>query len=174
MLVRQLVLVFRWSALPLAALGACSATPLGATEAGVLAARQKAPGGAEIFERECASCHGKRGEGLSAAPNIMGLGALPVYARDPSTSNSLTVSQEAQQQDRPQSLGDERRQPFKTAQDLYNYVSRRMPLPNARIGSLTEEQYWAVVNFVLVAHGISVPEGGANPQNAATIQLGQQ
>jgi hypothetical protein len=154
-----------------ASVAACSATPLGATETGIATARQKAPNGAAVFERECAGCHGKRGEGLSSAPSIIGAGALPVYARDPSTSGNVALQVENQQQDNLRPPGQQTRQPFHTAQDLFEFVSHWMPLPQARIGSLKPEEYWAVVNFILVAHGAPVPEEGVTPANAKNIPV---
>jgi mono/diheme cytochrome c family protein len=59
----------------------------------------------------------------------------------------------------------------KTAEELHKYVSREMPLPKAKAGSLSPEQYWAVVNFMLLAHGSDVPEGGVNEQNAASVAV---
>jgi mono/diheme cytochrome c family protein len=159
-------------ALSIAVLGGCSATPLGATDAGIAAAREKMPAGADVYQRECASCHGRRGEGLSAAPNIMGAGALPVYARDPSTLGA-TGSAASQEQDRMRPPGEQSRVPFRTAQDLYDFVSKWMPLPQARVGTLEPAEYWAVVNFILVAHGVAVPAGGVTPENAKSIQLSQ-
>ncbi len=149
----------------------CSVTPLGATETGVSAAKQKNPVGADIYDRECASCHGKRGEGLSAAPNIMGPGALPVYARDPSTTGSLAVQAESQQQENMRPPGQQTRQPFKTAADLYEFVSHWMPKPQARVGSLKADEYWAVVNYILIAHGSVVPPEGVNEQNAKNVAV---
>jgi mono/diheme cytochrome c family protein len=150
---------------------ACAATPLGATETGVNAARQKAPQGADVFARECASCHGRRGEGLSAAPNIMGAGALPLYARDPSTTGNVALQAQQQQQQNLRPAGQQTRQPFRTADDLFEYVSHWMPLPQARVGSLTPDEYWAVVNFMLVAHGVPVPPEGVNASNAKNVPL---
>jgi hypothetical protein len=46
-----------------------------------------------------------------------------------------------------------------------------MPLPEKNAGTLTPETYWAIVNFMLVAHGVAVPAGGVNPQNAGTVKL---
>jgi mono/diheme cytochrome c family protein len=155
----------------LALVAACSATPLGATQTGIATARQRVPTGAAVFERECAGCHGKRGEGLSSAPNIIGVGALPVYARDPSTSGNVAQQVENQQQDNLRPPGQQTRQPFHTAQDLFEFTSQWMPLPHARVGSLKPEEYWAVVNFVLVAHGASVPPEGVTPQNAKNIPV---
>jgi hypothetical protein len=46
-----------------------------------------------------------------------------------------------------------------------------MPLPQARIGSLKPDEYWAVVNFMLVAHGVAVPAEGVNESNAKNVPL---
>ena len=45
------------------------------------------------------------------------------------------------------------------------------PLPQARVGSLTPDEYWAVVNFMLVAHGVPVPPEGVNASNAKNVPL---
>jgi mono/diheme cytochrome c family protein len=154
-----------------AVLAACAATPLGASETGIQTARQKSPNGAAVFERECAGCHGKRGEGLSAAPSVMGAGALPTYARDPSTTGNLAAQAENQQQDNLRPPGQQTRQPFITAQDLFDFVSHWMPKPQARIGSLKAEEYWAVVNFILTAHGVTLPQEGVTPANAKSVAI---
>jgi cytochrome c len=60
---------------------------------------------------------------------------------------------------------------FQTAADLFEYVSREMPLPKAKAGSLSAEDYWAVVNFLLVGRGSALPEGGVNEANAASVAL---
>lgn len=158
-----------------AGLAACSTTPLGATETGLSAGSKKSPRGAEVFERECSSCHGKRGEGLSSAPNIIGGGALPMYARDPSTTGSVAIYAENQAaQDQSRARSETLRQPFRTAQDLFQFVSTKMPLPASRSGTLPEEDYWAVVNFILVAHGSAVPPEGITAANAAAVPIAAQ
>lgn len=154
-----------------ALIAACSATPLGATETGIQTARQKSPDGGAVYERECAGCHGKRGEGLSSAPSIMGAGALPTYARDPSTTGNVAVQAENQQQDNLRPPGQQTRQPFRNAQDLFDFVSHWMPKPQARIGSLKPEEYWAVVNFILTAHGVQLPQEGVTPANAKSVVI---
>lgn len=155
------------------ALGACSATPLGATEPNLANAQKKAAPGSDLFGRECAGCHGKRGEGMSNAPAIIGATALPEFPRDKSLSTSPALSnnaaQQAQDSNRPP--GAPSRDPFRTAQDLFNYVSTKMPLPKSRAGSLKPEEYWAITNFMLVAHGSSVPEGGITAENAGSVQI---
>jgi hypothetical protein len=46
-----------------------------------------------------------------------------------------------------------------------------MPLPAAKAGSLSAEQYWAIINFMLVAHGVQVPPEGVTEKNAGTVKL---
>jgi hypothetical protein len=158
--------------LGLSLLGACSATQLGATDANATNARKASAPGAEVFDRECAGCHGKKGEGLSAAPNILGAGALPTYPRDSSSSNpAMSTGSQQQNQDTSRPPGAPTRDPFRNAQDLYDYLSKRMPLPQSRAGSLKPEEYWAVTNFMLVAHGVSVPPGGVTPDNAKSVPI---
>jgi mono/diheme cytochrome c family protein len=155
------------------ALGACSTTPLGASEPNLANAQQKAGPGGELYDKECSACHGKRGEGLTNAPPVIGSGALPTYPRDQSLSTNPALSNAAsqQQQDSSRPPGAPSRDPFRTAKDLFDYTSTKMPLPKSRAGSLKPEEYWAIVNFMLMAHGSAVPDGGVNESNAASVQL---
>jgi mono/diheme cytochrome c family protein len=155
------------------ALAACSATPLGASEANVATARAKAARGAELYERECAACHGKRGEGLTSAPGVMGAGALPTYPREQSlsTNPALNNAAQTQNQDSSRPPGAPSRDPFRTAQDLFSYLSAHMPLPKSRAGSLKPDEYWAITSYMLVAHGSAVPEGDINASNAASVSI---
>lgn len=154
-------------------LAACSATPLGASEPNLANAQKKAGPGGDLFDKECAACHGKRGEGLTNAPAIIGASALPEYPRDKSLSTNPALSNNAQQQaqDNTRPPGAPSRDPFRTAQDLFNYTSTKMPLPKSRAGTLKPEEYWAIVNFMLLAHGSAVPDGGINASNAASVQI---
>jgi len=155
------------------ALGACTSTPLGASEPNLANAQQKAGPGGELFQKECAACHGKRGEGLTNAPAVIGSGALPTYPRDQSLSTNPALSNNAQQQaqDSSRPPGAPSRDPFRTAQDLFSYTSTKMPLPKSRAGSLKPEEYWAIVNFMLLAHGSAVPDAGVTADNAASVQI---
>jgi mono/diheme cytochrome c family protein len=147
----------------------CSLAPLGASADKLASARAQSPPGADAFARECAGCHGQRGEGLGANPPVMGAGALPTYPRDSAAPTDPTMAQLQQQQ--VQVTGQASRQNFKTAQDFFEYVSTRMPMPKNRSGTLKPEEYWAIVNFMLIAHGVSVPAGGITPDNAKTVAL---
>ena len=156
----------------LLASSACSIPPLGATDTGIAQARAKSPPGAELFDRQCASCHGRHGEGLSTAPSIMGSGALPIYPRDDTASSNPAFTASSQRQnDAARVPGQVKRQPFRTAQDLYEYVSTRMPLPANSAGTLKPEEYWAIVNYMLIAHGVAVPAEGVTEANAKTVNM---
>jgi mono/diheme cytochrome c family protein len=152
---------------------ACATMPHGATEANMDLARSKAAEGWALFKDHCAGCHGERGESVSHAPRIMGQGALPEYPRernlnaDPASGDPELLRLRAQT--RP--AGAPWRDPFRTAQDLYAYVSKQMPLPAKQAGSLSAEQYRAITDFMLRAHGVQVPAEGVNAGNASSVKL---
>ncbi len=152
---------------------ACAVTPRGASDASVANASAKASEGGKLFGQQCASCHGQRGEGVTA-PAIMGPGALPEYARESSMAKNAALSDpsELQLRESMRPAGAPKREAFKTAQDVYNYISQRMPMKAA--GSLKPDQYWAVLNFMLVAHGVAVPADGINASNASTVAITAQ
>jgi S-disulfanyl-L-cysteine oxidoreductase SoxD len=91
--------------------------------------------GGELYGQKCAECHGASGEGAKA-PRVVGLkeGALPL---DPPADRQ------------------HRKQQFKTVGDVAQFVVSTMP-PDAP-GSLTEEQYLAILAFDLKANGITLP-----------------
>jgi mono/diheme cytochrome c family protein len=150
----------------------CSVTPLGATDTGIAQARVASPPGADAFDRECASCHGKRGEGLTIAPAVMGSGSLAEYPRnDASSSDPAYATSAPIQGDSAHVPGQAKRDPFHTAQDVYDYVSSRMPLPKSAAGTLKPAEYWAIVNYLMVANGIAVPAGGVTEANAKSVAL---
>lgn len=150
-------------------LSACATAPLGATEANLARANQQAPTGASLFAEHCARCHGDRGQGRSG-PQLMGAGALPKFPRDKSDMNQqFTDPQEIEQQVQTRAPGTPSREPFRHAGDVYAFMSSQMPMNKP--GSLEPEQYWAILTFILTAHGVAVPDGGINPQNAASIPL---
>lgn len=154
-------------------LAACASAPRGATEANLAKAQQSEPSGFALFEQSCSGCHGKRGESVGRAPRVMGAGALPEYPpernlnADPAAGDPELLRLRAQT--RP--AGAPWRDPFRSAQDLYRYVSTSMPLPADKVGSLTAEQYWALVNFMLLAHGAQLPPEGVTQANANSVKL---
>lgn len=102
----------------------------------------------------------------------MGPGALPEYPRQRDiNADSAGGDPEAlrlEAQTRP--AGAPWRDPFRSAEDLFRYVSKNMP-PADDAGSLSADEYWAVVDFMLRAHGVEVPAEGVTAENASTVQL---
>ncbi len=164
----------QWAWVGALALGvACATVPRGASEANLARAQSGAADGSALFKERCAGCHGERGEGVGNAPRVLGQGALPEYPRernlnaDPAAGDPELLRLKAQM--RP--AGAPWRDPFRTAQDLYAYMSKHMPLPVQIAGSLSAEQYWAIVNFMALAHGLDVPPAGINAGNAGSVKL---
>lgn len=60
---------------------------------------------------------------------------------------------------------------MQTAQQLFDYVATKMPLPEQRAGTLPPADYWAIVTFMVVAHGGQVPAAGLTRDNAASVRL---
>ena len=138
--------LFPWMLLAAISAPGCATTSARGAAAPELASAERAfPAGAGVFARECAPCHGKRGEGVGSVPAVMGAGALPEVNHDGVR--------------------------FDSALDLFSYTQREMPLPKSRAGSLSDAEYWAVTSFTLRAHGVAVPEEGVTPGNAAGIRL---
>ena len=98
---------------------------------------EQAAVGQHLYGEKCASCHGASGQGTAAAPRLVGLdeGALP---RDP----------------RPDAMVRETR--FETAGDVASFVVQNMP-PEAP-GSLSTEEYLAILAFDLKANGVALEQ----------------
>jgi mono/diheme cytochrome c family protein len=146
---------------------ACARTPLGATVEDIARARSQSEHGAAVYAAECATCHGQRGEGLAAAPAILGPGALPEYPRSTTTAGDPTITDPQLIQIRAQTrpAGAAWRDPFRNAGDLHRFTT--LHLPKTRAEQLKDPDYWAVVAFMLAAQGASLPAGGLGPANAA-------
>jgi mono/diheme cytochrome c family protein len=123
-----------------------------------------------MFASACAQCHGERGQGVGAAPDVLGPGALPEFPRNAGSGDpSLIDPQQLQIEMQKRPAGAPSRDPFRNAQDLFRFV--RTQMPKNKPGSLRDADYWAVVNFLLAAQGATLPPGGANRDNAASIPI---
>jgi cytochrome c5 len=144
----------------------------GATQQSLARAQGAQAQGFKVYEETCMICHGEKGEGGPGAPSIMGPGALPVrimQRRDTTIDREPANSPRRRAYEQSLVPGSGERQlriPFKTAQDIYVYLTEKHPPMNA---SLELEQYWAVLSFVLDAHGVKVPQGGLTEANAAQV-----
>jgi S-disulfanyl-L-cysteine oxidoreductase SoxD len=93
--------------------------------------------GAMLYAEHCAKCHGDSGQGTDKAPRVVGLdeGALPL---DPPATRRV------------------RKEQFVTVADVAGFVVANMPPEEA--GSLSTEEYLAVLAFDLMANGITLDE----------------
>lgn len=92
--------------------------------------------GQTLYAQNCAKCHGDAGQG-DDAPRVVGLkeGALPL---DPPADRKF------------------RKDRFVTVADVANFTVKNMPPKKA--GSLSEEEYWAILAFDLHANGVDLPQ----------------
>jgi cytochrome c len=116
-----------------------------ANDTTIAKATKQSPKGEKVFQRECAGCHGKDGQGLGGTPQVLGASALPLTG-----------------------VGGDHG-PFRSAQDVFDYVKAQMPLPKSRVGSLSDEEYWAVVEYMLVGSGRDVAPGLSADSAASTV-----
>jgi hypothetical protein len=150
---------------------ACSAKPLGATDAQLGLAHDRAAAGAFVYERDCRSCHGPRGEGLAGVPQVMGDGALPVHRRDTSPASQYTDEQRAQAANERILLAGATRGAFRDARDLHGFLVEHMPKIRQSVAPPTAEEYWQVTTFLLVVKGSPVPPAGVDASNAASVPI---
>ncbi len=105
--------------------------------------------GQQLYGENCAGCHGDNGQN-GKAPKVVGLqdGALPL---DPPAGAKYRKTQ------------------FKTVADVASFVVANMP-PKAP-GSLTEEQYYAILAFDLKANGIDLGDKKLDAAVAPTLEI---
>jgi cytochrome c len=94
--------------------------------------------GAPLYAASCASCHGAKGEGIGAYPQLLG-GPKGVF----NFASDAKI---------PRTIGNY--WPYATS--LYDYIRRAMPLTAP--GSLTADQTYAVTAYLLNREGI-IPDG---------------
>ncbi len=108
------------------------------------AARVAEPRGAHIYAANCGMCHGSSADGAQA-PALVGKDSLPAQRAEGPT--------------------------FRSAQDVFEYVSTNMPLPSSKAGSLSSADYWSVVEFLVRARGVPIPPKGLSSNNAQSIRI---
>jgi len=133
------------------------ATPAGDTASAQTAASPASPGtfgaqaqaGQELYAKNCAGCHGAHGND-GKAPPVVGLdkGALPL---DPPPTAKFRKTQ------------------FKTVGDVADFVVKTMP-PKAP-GSLSTDEYFAILAFDLQANGIDLGDKKLDGALAATLEI---
>ncbi len=106
--------------------------------------------GQELYGKHCASCHGDQGQGHAHdnAPPVVGKEALPL---DPPSTSKVRKAQ------------------FHTAKDVFDFVKANMP--KGKAGSLTDEQYAAILAFDLKANGVDLAGKQLDATTATTFVL---
>jgi cytochrome c len=101
-----------------------------------------------LYGKNCAECHGAAGQG-DTAPRLVGLkeGALPL---DPPADRKF------------------RKTPFVTVADVADFAVHNMPPKKG--GSLTADEYWAILAFDLHANGIDLDKK-LTPDVASTLTI---
>jgi len=157
--------------LGLALLPACGATRAGAPDAGLARAPEPATAGATAFAGACARCHGDRGEGRADAPALSGSAALPEFPRADSVATGFAFqdAQDLEIQQQTHRIGPPIRRPFRTAQDLYDYVGAHAR--DERVRAWSPDDSWAVVTLLVAARGCDVPPEGVRAESAASLPI---
>jgi cytochrome c len=150
-------LCFCVSSLLLVACGGSSPPPAAPAAAEASSAAPGGPGafaaqartGQELYGKSCAGCHGAHGND-GKAPPVVGLdaGALPLA---PPPGAKFRTTQ------------------FKTVGDVADFVTRTMP-PKAP-GSLSADEYYAILAFDLQANGIDLGDKTLDGALAATLEI---
>ncbi|MBN8968456.1 MAG: cytochrome c [Rhizobiales bacterium] len=104
--------------------------------------------GDEIFQAQCASCHGEFGQGVGRWPVLAGgLGTLKAERPDKTVGSY-----------------------WPDVSTVYDYVQRAMPFGNAR--SLSHDELYSVVAYILMMNDVIKDENlELNEKNLATIKL---
>ena len=106
--------------------------------------------GQTLFAENCAKCHGDSGQGTKDGPRLVGLkeGALPL---DPPASRKVRKSR------------------FVTVADVADFAVNNMPPKKA--GTLSTEEYLAVLAFDLKANGIDLGQEPLTMAKAKTLTI---
>jgi cytochrome c len=108
--------------------------------------------GALVYAQQCAVCHGAKGEGVAPAP--------PLIGRTPDAGYAFANDGKA-----VRTIGNY--WPYATT--VFDYVRRAMPLNLP--GSLTNEQTYSVVAFLLSANGVIADSLVMNAQSLPAVQM---
>jgi mono/diheme cytochrome c family protein len=131
------------------AAGGETPAPEPAPEPASTAFADQATEGQKLYGENCAKCHGDAGQG-GKAPKVVGLkeGALPL---DPPKGAKV------------------RKTKFETVADIADFVVKNMP--PGKGGSLSTDQYLAILAFDLKANGIDLKDKKLDLELAKTLKV---
>lgn len=128
----------------------------------------QADAGAVLYYERCMACHGDKGQGLTVEWRAQWDVEHQDCAR--STCHGARHPPEGftfPKNFAPALVGANTLTKYENAQDLFDFISARMPYQAP--GSLTREEYWQLVALLLHRRGIDIAE--VNAENAARIAL---
>ena len=108
--------------------------------------------GAVLYAQRCAGCHGANGEGLRPAPKLIGRTPVAGYAFANDGKADRTIGNYW---------------PYATT--VYDYVKRAMP--QASPGSLTADQTYSLVAFLLSENGVIAATATMNAQTLPAVKM---
>jgi S-disulfanyl-L-cysteine oxidoreductase SoxD len=123
----------------------CTYTP--PPDAPIEPPRDQPSRGESLYAQSCAGCHGENGDGTEGRPPLVGPKAMPVD---------------------PPATASRRKAPLRTAKDLFAFIKSDMPPIDP--GTLSDEQTWAVVAFLLKSNGVAVT-GELRAANASATPI---
>jgi cytochrome c len=126
--------------------------------------------GAQVYALRCITCHGDRGQGLTPEwrltwdPDHQNCGQPNCHGLNHPPEGFYLPNMYA-----PAIIGSGTLEGFQTAQNLFGFISMRMPFQAP--GVLSREDYWALTAFLLRQNGITLPGAEVGESNASTILL---
>ena len=108
--------------------------------------------GAVVYAQKCAACHGPHGEGIDKNPRLIGREPPPGFAFAGDVKAVKTIGNYW---------------PYATT--LYDYIHRAMPF--AAPGSLTPDETYGVVAFLLSENGIIPAATVIDARSLPTIKM---
>lgn len=126
--------------------------------------------GETLYYYRCMACHGDRGQGLT----------VEWRAQWPEEHQDCSIPQchgkrhppegfEFPRNFAPAIMGPGALARFETAQDLYAFISTRMPYQAP--GILSQEDYWALTAFILYRQGVLTDNIPLGPATAGQVRL---
>ena len=119
---------------------------------GLPAGQGTAAEGAAVYAKQCAVCHGPKGEGVAPAPPLIGRAPDAGYAFANDGKAARTIGNYW---------------PYATT--VFDYVRRAMPLNMP--GSLSAEQTYGLVAFLLRENGVIADSLVMNAQTLPAVQM---
>ena len=125
--------------------------------------------GAEVYRLVCSTCHGDIGQGLTdefratSRPENQNCWQSKCHASNHPVDGFVFPRYV------PPLVGSHIPATFATAQDLYAFISTRMPYQVP--GTMTEEEYWQLTAFILELNGYEVDEIVLDFDKAVAFEL---